>query len=76
MESLFTEENIKLFFILFGAGFITIFIMALTNKVVIFKDGGDLMTTVGLILAPIGGHVGFGSEEQTLGDTFDHFCHH
>ena len=57
MESLFTEENIKLFFILFGAGFITIFIMALTNKVVIFKDGGDLMTTVGLILAPI---IGFG----------------
>ena len=53
MESLFTEENIKLFLILFGAGFITIFIMALTNKVVIFKDGGDLMITVGLILAPI-----------------------
>jgi len=53
MESLFTEENIKLFFILFGAGFITIFIMALTNKVVIFKDGGDLMITVGLILVPI-----------------------
>ena len=53
MESFFTEENIKLFFILFGAGFITIFIMALTNKVVIFEDRGDLMITVGLILAPI-----------------------
>ncbi len=52
MESLLTEENLKLFFILFGAGFITIFIMALTNKVVIFEDSGDLMITVGLILAP------------------------
>ncbi|SVD46861.1 uncharacterized protein METZ01_LOCUS399715 [marine metagenome] len=53
MESLFTEENIKLFFILFGAGFITIFIMALTNKVVVFEDGGDLMITLGIIIAPI-----------------------
>tara|TARA_B100001996_G_scaffold329934_1_gene277855 strand:- start:352 stop:894 length:543 start_codon:yes stop_codon:yes gene_type:complete len=53
MEFLFTEENIKLFFILFGVGFATIFIMALTNKVVVFQNSGDLTTTLGLMFVPL-----------------------
>jgi hypothetical protein len=52
MEALLTEENIKLLLILFGCGFVAIFILALTNKVVIFEDGSDLMVTLGMIIYP------------------------
>ena len=57
MEAFLTEENIKLLVILFSCSFIAIFILALTNKVVIFEDGSDLMVTLGMIIYPIIGYI-------------------
>jgi hypothetical protein len=57
MEAFLTEENLKLFLLLFLGGFATVFVMALTNKVVIFEDGKDLMVTLGMIIYPCIGFI-------------------
>tara|TARA_B100002051_G_scaffold153152_1_gene144905 strand:- start:280 stop:792 length:513 start_codon:yes stop_codon:yes gene_type:complete len=48
----FIEQNFDIFAILFGVSFLAIFIAAATNRVTVFKDYGDLWTTLGLILWP------------------------
>ena len=48
----FIEQNFDIFAILCGVSFLAIFIAAATNRVTVFKDYGDLWTTLGLILWP------------------------
>ena len=48
----FIEQNIQLLAIVFGGSFLTMFIAAATNKVTVFKDYGDLWSTLGLIIWP------------------------
>lgn len=64
----FIEQNIQLLAIVFGGSFLTIFIAAATNKVTVFKDYGDLWSTLGLIIWPaigIGVIVYLGEQSNT-----------